>query len=45
MTGGVGATIANRDCLRAFNLKKDKIPLEELGGKDCGQQFMGMREY
>ncbi|KAF4633608.1 hypothetical protein G7Y89_g4509 [Cudoniella acicularis] len=45
MVGGVGATIANWYCLRASNLKKDKIPLEELEGKYTEQQLSEMGEY
>lgn len=45
MVGGVGATIANWYCLRASNLKKDKIPPEELEGKYTEQQLSEMGEY
>jgi len=45
MVGGVGATIANWYCLRASNLKKDKIPMEELDGKYTEQQLSEMGEY
>lgn len=45
MTGGVGASIANWYCLRASNLKKDKIPLEELEGKYTEKQLSDMGEY
>ncbi|TVY41297.1 High-affinity nicotinic acid transporter [Lachnellula occidentalis] len=45
MVGGVGATIANWYFLRASNLKKDKIPLEELEGKYTEHQLSEMGEY
>jgi len=45
MVGGVGATIANWYFLRASNLKKDNIPLEELEGKYTEQQLSEMGEH
>lgn len=45
IVGGFGACIANWYCLRASNLKKDKIPLEELEGKFTDEQLAKMGEY
>ncbi|KUJ19133.1 putative high-affinity nicotinic acid transporter [Mollisia scopiformis] len=45
MVGGVGATIANWYCLRASNLKKDRIPAEELEGRYTEKELSEMGEY
>jgi hypothetical protein len=43
--GGFGACIANWYCLRAANLKKDRIPPEELEGKYSEEELTKMGEY
>lgn len=45
IVGGYGACIANWYCLRASNLKKDRIPLEELDGKYTDEELAKMGEY
>lgn len=45
MIGGVGVTIVNWYCLRAANLKKDRLLPEEIEGKYTEQQLSEMGEY
>ncbi|KAH8655323.1 putative high-affinity nicotinic acid transporter [Xylariales sp. PMI_506] len=45
LVGGFGACIGNWYCLRASNLKKDKISVEELQGKYTDEELSKMGEY
>ncbi|KAH9886820.1 putative high-affinity nicotinic acid transporter [Xylariomycetidae sp. FL2044] len=45
VVGGWGACIGNWYCLRASNLKKDRIPPEELVGKYTEEELTKMGEY
>ena len=45
LVGGVGACIGNWYCLRAANIKKDRIPLEDLEGEYSENDLAEMGEY
>lgn len=45
MVGGVGACITNWYFLRRANMKKDRIPLEEIEGKYSEDELVKMAEY